>query len=138
VATCAGWWPAGHSLELSSAIHFAANDQGIRSLTVDVRAESVLLDVEDDRGQHSITHGLGHWIRQHTGVSVWRLHHSYRDDAALILAGAQWRSPDVLELTWHFLEAPFIDRLVLSFSDNEIRLEREVNVNSGPTGDRIH
>lgn len=112
---------------------FEANEQGVRSLAVDVRGDRVRLELEDERGRHELTHGVGHWIRQRTGVSVWRLHHSYQDEAPLVLAGAQWRSPDVLELTWHFLEAPFIDYLTLSFTEDEVRLEHEVNVNSGPT-----
>ncbi|GAB2965823.1 hypothetical protein LWP59_22785 [Amycolatopsis acidiphila] len=65
---------------------------------------------------------------------MWRLHHSYQDPSALIVAAARWLvSPDVLELTWHFVESPFIDHLTLRFDGDEVVLERRVNVNSGPT-----
>lgn len=65
-------------------------------------------------------------------MSVWRLHHSYQDPDAAILAAARW-SPNVLELTWHFLEAPFIDQLRLHFFDDGVTVAHEVNVNGGPT-----
>ena len=65
-------------------------------------------------------------------MSVWRLHHSYQDAGAAVLAAAQW-SPDELELTWHFLEAPFTDRLRLGFDEGGVTVAHEVNVNAGPT-----
>ncbi|MBF8184265.1 serine hydrolase [Nonomuraea sp. K274] len=122
------------------AYDFEPNEHGLRSLSVDVQADSVLLVLEDERGRHPIEHGIGDWVRQRTGVSVWRLHHSYQDACAPILAAAQWAARpghdavgDVLCLTWHFLEAPFIDRLVLRFDVDGVTVEHEVNVNSGPT-----
>lgn len=115
------------------AYDFGADDQGVRSLVVEAGAEVVRLRVEDDRGTHTIEHGLEKWVPQQTGVGVWRLHHSYQDDAAPILAGARWTSPEVLDLTWHFLEGPFIDGLTLRFEGDEVVLEHRVNCNSGPT-----
>ncbi|MEU8638112.1 serine hydrolase [Amycolatopsis sp. NPDC048633] len=112
---------------------FEPNEQGVESLSVEVDAGIVRLGVEDDRGTHKIEHGLGEWVQQRTGVSVWRLHHSYQEDAAPVLAGARWAEPDVLELTWHFLEGPFIDRLTLRFEGDDVVLEHRVNCNSGPT-----
>ncbi|MCI2419337.1 beta-lactamase family protein [Saccharopolyspora sp. K220] len=120
---------------------FEPNEHGLRALSVEVREESVLLVVEDELGRHDVEHGVGHWIRQDTGASVWRLHHSYQDASAAILAAAQWSAPsdedpttdDVLLLTWHFLESPFIDQLTLRFDAAGVTVAREVNVNSGPT-----
>ncbi|WP_433286854.1 serine hydrolase domain-containing protein [Pseudonocardia sp. CA-142604] len=116
------------------------NEHGLLALSVEVRADAVLLVLEDERGRHAIEHGVGHWVRQCTGVSVWRLHHSYQDASTAILAAAQWlpprdhdRAADVLCLTWHFLESPFIDRLALRFDTDGVTVEHTVNVNSGPT-----
>jgi CubicO group peptidase (beta-lactamase class C family) len=117
----------------AEAYDFEPNEQGLVSLSVDVRADSVFVVLEDDRGSHSIEHGVGNWVRQATGVSVWRLHHSYQDPAAEILAAAEWSDADTLTLTWHFLESPFIDRLKLGFSADGVTVVRSVNVNSGPT-----
>lgn len=115
------------------AYGFAPNDQDVRSLVVEVDGDVVRLEVEDDRGTHVLEHGLGKWVPQRTGVSVWRLHHSYQDDAAPVLAGARWSTVDELELTWHFLEGPFIDRLTLRFDGDDVVLDHGVNCNSGPT-----
>lgn len=112
---------------------FEANEQGVRALDVAVTDSVVVVTIEDERGTHTVEHGVEVWVRQRTGVSVWRLHHSYQDPSALIVAAAQWLvSPDVLELTWHFLESPFIDNLSLRFEGDEVVLEHRVNVNSGP------
>jgi len=118
---------------LKRSFCFGDNEQGVRSLAVEADDSVVRLRVEDDRGAHTIEHGLREWTRQRTGVSVWRLHHSYQEDDAPILAGASWLGPDVLELTWHFLEGPFIDHLTLRFEADGVVLEHRVNCNSGPT-----
>ncbi|MFI6875244.1 serine hydrolase domain-containing protein [Streptomyces sp. NPDC050400] len=113
---------------------FDTNEQGIRSLALHVGEDSVRLDLEDERGLHTIDHGVGRWLRQETQVSCWRLHHAYQDASASILVGAEW-SADTdaeLHLTWHFLESPFIDRVSLTLGPDDITVERRVNVNSGP------
>ena len=112
---------------------FGDNEQGLRALTVEADDRVVRLGIEDDRGTRTVEHGLAEWTRQRTGVSVWRLHHSYQEDDAPILAGARWLAADVLELTWHFLEGPFIDHLTLRFAADGVVLEHMVNCNSGPT-----
>lgn len=118
---------------LRETYEFGPGEAGPRRLSVDARADAVVITLADDRGTHLIEHGIGRWVRQDTGVSVWRLHHSYQDDRAPILAGAQWLDADALRLTWHFLEAPFIDTLTLRFDDDGVTVEHAVNVNSGPT-----
>ncbi|QRP43336.1 serine hydrolase [Amycolatopsis sp. FDAARGOS 1241] len=116
----------------SAAYDFEPNEQGLVSLAVSVTGDAVRLTVEDELGDHSLDHGVGSWRRQDTGLSVWRLHHSYQDPAAAVLAAAEWESADVLKLTWHFLESPFIDRLRLVFDDAGVTVEHATNVNSGP------
>lgn len=109
-------------------------EHGLRALSVEVGADTVRLTLTDDTGTHQIEHGVGHWVRQRTGVSVWRLHHAYQETDASILAGAEWTDGgDALELAWHFLEGPFIDRLRLVFTADGVRVDRATNVNSGPT-----
>jgi CubicO group peptidase (beta-lactamase class C family) len=120
----------------SDTYDFEANEQGITSLSIDVGQDSVLVTIEDDRGSHRIDHGIGDWRRQHIAVSTWRLHHSYQDERALVQAAARWsdaKTGDVLILTWHFVEGPFIDRLVLHLEADSVTVGRSVNVNSGPT-----
>jgi hypothetical protein len=109
-------------------------EHGLRALSVEVGQDTVALTLTDDTGTHRIEHGVGHWVRQRTGASVWRLHHAYQESDALILAGAEWTDGgDALELVWHFLEGPFIDRLRLVCTADGVRVDRSTNVNSGPT-----
>jgi hypothetical protein len=128
--------PSPHREGFAATYDFDSNAQGLRSLAVDVRTDSVQVVLEDERGRHTVEHGVGHWVKQETGASVWRLHHSYQDPSALILATAEWSTgaADVLHLTWHFLEAPFIDRFTLTLGTDGISVVRQVNVNSGSTG----
>jgi CubicO group peptidase (beta-lactamase class C family) len=120
----------------SETYDFEANEQGITALTIVVGQDCVLVVLDDERGSHRIMHGVGHWVQQHTGVSTWRLHHAYQDDSALVQAAAQWSDSDTgdtLTLTWHFVESPFIDELVLHLESAGVTVERSVNVNSGAT-----
>jgi CubicO group peptidase (beta-lactamase class C family) len=131
--------PHPYRVGLRETYVFGPNEQGLRSLGVHVQETSVVLVVEDDRGRHTIEHGFGDVIGQRTGVSTWRLHHSYQEESALVLAGAQWTAedtgedPDTLVLTWDFAEGPFADRLSLRFCASGVDVQRSVNVNSGPT-----
>lgn len=125
--------PTAHRVGFRRTYDFTDPQEGMRSIAIEVKEKSVLVVIEDELGRHTIDHGTDRWVRQRSGVSVWRLHHSYQDESALITAAAQWvRDSDVLELTWHFLEAPFIDHLRLVFDGDDVVLEHRVNVNSGP------
>ncbi|WP_329453932.1 serine hydrolase domain-containing protein [Streptomyces sp. NBC_01497] len=128
--------PSRHREGFAATYDFDTNVQGLRSLAVDVRTDTVRVLLEDERGGHVVEHGVGHWTKQETDASTWRLHHAYQDTAAPILATAEWSTGavDVLHLTWHFLETPFIDRLTLTLEADGVIVERQVNVNAGPTG----
>ncbi|WP_158710265.1 serine hydrolase domain-containing protein [Streptomyces sp. NRRL F-5126] len=117
---------------------FPENGQGLRSLSLDVRDDSVLVVIEDEQGRHGIEHGSGRWVRQRTGVSTWRLHHSYQEESALLLASAEWldrrgNEAETLGLTWYFAESPFVDHLTVRIGEYDVSVERSVNINSGPT-----
>jgi hypothetical protein len=126
--------PDRHRAGFTGHYRIEPGEHGLADLSIEVRPDTVGLTLVDDTGTHRIEHGVGHWVRQRTGVSVWRLHHSYQETDAPVLAGAQWSAGgDALELTWHFLEGPFIDRLRLEFTAEGLRLDWSTNVNSGPT-----
>lgn len=65
------------------------------------------------------------------GVAA-RLHHSYGDSDAVMLAAAEWHGPDSLTLTWNFAESPFTDSITLSFDGDAIAVDHRSNINSGP------
>jgi hypothetical protein len=63
---------SAHRVGFRETYDFEPNAHGLRSLSVEMRDDVVLLVLEDERGRHTIEHGIGQWIRQCTGVSVWR------------------------------------------------------------------
>jgi len=60
-----------------------------------------------------------------------RLHHEYQPDTMRVVAGAVWRSPSELEMTWQFVESAFRDTVVCLFDEDRVSIDRRVNVNSG-------
>ena len=126
---------ATHSenVNTDSTYRFEPNEQSLHSIRLRVFADSVTVDLHDDRGSHTVRHGIGTWTPGRTGASVWRLHHSYQDDDANILAAAEWDGPQSLTLRWHFVETPFTDTLTLTLVDDQITLRHNSNINSGPT-----
>jgi hypothetical protein len=62
-----------------------------------------------------------------------RLHHEYRPARQRVVAGARWRSPNVLQMTWQFIETAFRDTLVCTFADGTVSIDRSVNLNSAET-----
>jgi len=60
-----------------------------------------------------------------------RLHHEYQQDTMRVVAGAAWRSPDELEMTWQYVESAFRDTVVCRFEGHRVAIDRRVNVNSG-------
>lgn len=68
-------------------------------------------------------------------MSGARLHHSYQPEKGMqVAACARWLSSDdenyVLQMEWVFLETAFRDTVRIIFTGDELRLVREVNVNS--------
>ena len=48
-----------------------------------------------------------------------------------VVAGAVWRSPDELEMTWQYLESAFRDTVVCRFGAYRVSIDRRLNVKSG-------
>jgi hypothetical protein len=75
--------------------------------------------------------GLAQWHEQNTTMTGARLHHEYEPDTMRVVAGAVWRSPDALEMTWQYVESAFCDTVLCRFDGDRVAIERHVNVNSG-------
>jgi hypothetical protein len=113
------------------------NDQGVTGIRLALDGATLRLGIEDGRGQHEILAGLGHRQEGMTTISGARLHHAYEFDppGARVSAWATWSAaePDgwsCLTLDCAFVETAFRDTLRLWLRGAEMRLEREVNVNS--------
>jgi len=113
------------------------NDQRITSIRLAQDGPILRLGIEDWRGRHDLRAGLGHRQEGMTTLSGGSLHHAYEFDApgARVAAWAAWSAPDAegwscLTLDCAFVETAFRDTLRLWLRGGEMRLEREVNVNS--------
>jgi CubicO group peptidase (beta-lactamase class C family) len=118
--------------DTTASYRFEANERGLETVRIAAESDEVIITLRDERGEHVIRHGLGTWIPGHTGASVWRLHHSYQDDDASILAGAAWAG-STLTLRWLFVETPFEDTVVLEFAGSRVTWRHGSNINSGST-----
>ena len=108
-----------------------SNDQAASTVGFEFSRTTVRHSLTDERGAHSVTAGLGKWIDQSTTMTGARLHHEYQPDTMRVVAGAVWRSPSELEMTWQFLESAFRDTVVCRFDEDRVSIDRHVNVNSG-------
>jgi hypothetical protein len=109
------------------------NDDGVTSLSLTFQADRCELELEDARGRHRVVMGLTDWIEGETTVSGAKLHHGYEPDAMRVVAGAEWRDDDKLELTWQFVETAFRDTVTIRFADDALSFARSVNTNSKAT-----
>lgn len=108
----------------------AANDQSAEWVSFEIRDKAVFYRLKDANGEHVIAAGLGNYLEQETSMTGARLHHEYRPNRQRVIAGARWRSPDVLEMTWQFVETSFRDTVVCTFSKSGVAIDRSVNINS--------
>jgi CubicO group peptidase (beta-lactamase class C family) len=115
----------------SRLFKLASNDQAATKVQFEFSRNTVRYSLTDDRGSHSVTAGLGGWIEQSTTMTGARLHHEYQPDSMRVVAGAVWRSPSELEMTWQFVESAFRDTVVCLFNEDRVSIDRRVNVNSG-------
>jgi len=113
------------------AFKLASNDQGADSVVFNFTRDQVRYTLTDSRGSHDIVAGLAQWYEQNTTMPGARLHHEYEPDTMRVVAGAVWRSPDALEMTWQYVESAFRDTVLRRFDGDRVAIERHVNLNSG-------
>ncbi|QDY70691.1 beta-lactamase family protein (plasmid) [Qingshengfaniella alkalisoli] len=113
------------------------NEQDIACLRLEIVGDAIRLVVEDRRGRHEVLAGLGHRCEGMTTMTGARLHHAYEADPPgfRVAAWAAWSASDAegwscLTLDWAFVETAFRDTLRIRLRGGELRLQREVNVNS--------
>jgi hypothetical protein len=109
------------------------NSEEITSISVDADDDQVTLIIEDRRGHHTVTGGLGAWRSGTTTMSTMLLHHSYQDEHPPVEVGARWETDQTLVLDVIFVETPFHDTFTLKFNGDVVRMAHSVNVNSGAT-----
>ena len=108
----------------------SANPQGITSVRFDFTATRCTFNLSDANGEHVIEMGLDDFIETRASMPGQDLHHGYVLNDTLVVAGARWRGPTTLEMTWIFAQSAFRDTIICRFEGHELTLDRSVNVNS--------
>lgn len=109
----------------------AENPDGIKKIELDITADhTVVYQMEDDRGIHQVTAGLDHWIYGTTTMTGAYLHHQYEPNELKISAMAYWLDEKTLMMEWRYPEMAFFDQVSIVWTENEIRIDRWVNMNS--------
>lgn len=111
----------------------ANNDQAVKWLSFEFMNDVCTYTMTDDAGEHRITAGFVEYLEQDTSMTGHRLHHEYRPAQQRVVAGARWTAPNRLEMTWQFVETAFRDTVVCTFKDDEVAIDRSVNLNSAET-----
>ncbi|MEU5226795.1 serine hydrolase domain-containing protein [Streptomyces toyocaensis] len=111
----------------------AANDDDVRAVSADFTGDRCLFTLVDSHGEHRIEAGLDRWIESSTSMPGAALHHGYEPTSQRVVAAGTWSSSTTFTMTWQFIETPFRDTVTLDFTADTVRLDRSVNVNSGPT-----
>jgi CubicO group peptidase (beta-lactamase class C family) len=122
--------PAGTPPPLAAQIagqrySFAANDQGLQSVTLLPGESETTLVIHDAQGQQHITCGHGAWV---AGASSFG-----RGLPAAIAASGAWTAPDMFEGRVALTETPFIFTVTCRFDGQSLHYRAEPNVAFGPT-----
>lgn len=107
-----------------------ANEDGITKLIFRFENNHVLFGMEDARGLNWLQAGLRRFEEDYSGITGNYLHHEMQSDHEHIFAGAWWKSSNVLEMEWRFVETAFCDYVEFYFEGNTVSMYRKVNVNS--------
>lgn len=106
------------------------NQDGIRRIELHFDEERILYVMEDERGRHEVLAGLDHWIDGMTTMTGASLHHQYEQPVSRIAAIAYWSDEDTLMMEWRFPEMAFFDHLSIYFEEEQVKIDRWVNMNS--------
>lgn len=109
------------------------NEDGVVQVRLKFTDQHCLFYLRDDRGEHCVIAGMQDWFESDTTMTGAKLHHEYEPRSMRVVAGGRWRDEHTFDMTWQFVETAFQDRMVCTFGDDTLRLDRSVNVNSAAT-----
>ena len=107
------------------------NPLGIGALELSLAADACTLRLTEPQGEQTIAMGIDRWLESEASVPAPELHHGYPMRPARVVASARWMEPDILEMSWIFVESAFRDTVTCRFDGERIHYSRRVNVNSG-------
>lgn len=107
-----------------------ANADQVQAICCDFRGRQCAFRLWDPSGEHRIDCGLGEWTEGWTTMPGAVLHHGQQPPLQRVAGTAVWRDERTLEMTWAFIEMPFVDRAIVRFEGNKLIYSRSVNVNA--------
>lgn len=108
----------------------APNSDGVERIGFVFGATEGRFTLQDHRGTHEVTFGLGHGVEGETTVTGHYLHHEYEPGRMRVVASGVWTDPRTFRMTWRFVETAFADTVICRFDGDTVVLERSVNTNS--------
>ena len=124
--------PAGDSEAFAGSWQMEPNPLGVTAAALAFDDRGLSLGLTVDGETHAIVAPLNGWRETRATLPGAELHHGYRLEMAPIQAGFRWLAGNRIELVLHYLETAFRDTIVLTREAAGLRLERSVNINSGP------
>ncbi len=104
---------------------FDANDQGVKTTSLDFDAAGCTLTVKDTTGTHELRATSGEWLKGSTTLIDGM--------PQPIAASGAWTSDDTYVIRLSFYETPFIPTITYRFSAGELAVVWQDNVGFGPT-----
>jgi hypothetical protein len=105
--------------------HFAANEQGVKALSLDFTDTGSMLTVQDDQGVHTIVAGNGVWRKGSTTF--------HGGQSRPVAASGAWTTADTYALKLCFFTTPFCPTIACTFTADQVRYVVQWNVAFGPT-----
>jgi CubicO group peptidase (beta-lactamase class C family) len=118
---------------VSGAVYaFPANEQGLRSASLEFGKDGCTLAVTDRLGEHRIACGYGAWVTGTTAYGSQPMHGGAPKPQAVAASGA-WTADDTFTIRACLCETPFIPALSFRFAGRRLFYSMEANVSFGPT-----
>lgn len=112
----------------------ADNADSVSAITIEILDDELSLSICDNRGIHTVKHGVDRWKDGYTSMTGHYLHHQYEYDMTRVCAAAYRTGSRELMLEWRYPGMPFWDHVRIDFTDqNSITVKRWVNMNSEGT-----
>lgn len=120
----------GNTETISGTWSVRDNELGVTEIQIAFDAGTMQLTLVGLDGELRAQAGDGHWIEAPSNMGGASLHHGYGLENTPTIAGGRWRTPSEYELTLHFVETAFRDTIRFWRVDDELEIERSVNINS--------
>ncbi|RPI02811.1 MAG: class C beta-lactamase-related serine hydrolase [Calditrichaeota bacterium] len=115
---------AKYAKSVSGATYvFEQNDQGLKSVSFDMKKNPSCIVIRDDKGEHVLFSGYGTWVAGTTDFAV--------DAVQSVAASGAWTASNQYLLKLCYYETPYVPQFLFQFQDQEVHLTVHYNVSFG-------